>query len=154
MEPIQAVGVGIPARNEPIRPDAIQPRTSPGDTAGAAPVGMTEPENAIGNLVNQVSELMTGLGDALENNQMLKLLLGLLILMALLNQESNSGNDQQNAPSILGGNGTGQGMMLQQSMTYTSISIEQTSVTSMLVLPPGGFDAGLQDSGGQIDMAV
>lgn len=156
MEPIQAVGVGMPSRGQPITPNSVVPTGSTGSSGAASAAGAAQPNNAINTLMNQVTELLSGLGGGLESNQMLKLLLGLLILTALLSQGQDGQGQQQDAPSMLGGDGTGRGAMLQQSLSITSISIsiEQTSITSLTVLPPGGFGDGAQDSGGQIDLAV
>ncbi len=95
---------------------------------GPAPLGAAGLSEALSVLqVNaQVAELLQGVGQGLENNKTLQLLIALMILVTLL----QGGGQSKSAGEALNGLGAqGGGREAYLSMTTTSISIEQTSMT-------------------------
>jgi hypothetical protein len=101
-------------------------------------------------MMSQVSKLLEGLGGDLKNNQALKLLIALLILIALLQQESKH-QDPDDALAALG-----QSLTSSRSTSFsfesTSLEIHQSTssftYSSTVVSTQSG---GAAPAGGQLD---
>jgi len=78
---------------------------------------------------NEISQLLQSIGGGVENNKMLQLMIGLLILLTLLQGSAKTGQSAADALSTLGASGGGRGTYISFAASTTSITIEQTSVT-------------------------
>ncbi len=137
MGPISSIGSGSASRPFPTR----APET--GTLSGAKPANNAATMGGMGDALAQVTDLLSGLGGGGENNKMLEMLLVLVVLMAMLGEQASNSGQQGSDPSQLGpgmnggvSNGmNGGGMYMQSSISMTSISIQQTSITSTTYLP-------------------
>lgn len=150
MGPISSIGQSSTPRPFPTR----APEAGAATGTQSAGHGTT---NRTSDALAQVSDLLSGLGGNTENNKMLEMLLVLIVLMAMLSdQTSGNGSQGSNAsqadPRMNGGVGGGlnsSGGYIQSSISMTSISIQQTSITSTTYLPDasaGGTGSGLDVS--------
>ena len=94
----------------------------------AAPLGLGNAVSLVG-MNNEISQLLQSIGGGVENNKMLQLMIGLLILLTLLQGSAKTGQSAADALSGLGGSGGGRGTSISFAASTTSITIEQTSVT-------------------------
>ncbi len=118
---------------------------------GGAPAPMGAGQlQSVTNVGVAVSNMLQSIGGGLENDQMLKALIALMIIAALLQQTTEGGQSSNESLRALG-NGRGdaiQGMAMNASFEHTSISIDSTSISQT----NGGFDGGGQ-LGGELDIA-
>lgn len=163
MSSIQPIGIGSGGAI-PTRPAAETPATSPqtptrGVDSGAGAAGVTGDTTAIMNFASQVTQMLSSIGGGLENDKMLRMMIGLLILMALLNEQQgggSQGNGAQAAGLGLPQSGGGDQTLLYQSYSATSISIQQTSITNVAYGSADAFTSAGADpySGGQLDLTI
>lgn len=161
MHPIQPINDGAAAP----RIFNTRPADSVGTGAGAA-IGSTTGSAAtdlqrMTNVVSQVQNLMGEMGGGSITDQNLRMIIALMILMAIL--DALSQNDQTASPQGASqgpGAGLGQGgslLYFEQSYSYTSISIEQTTVTTSAIIAPDAgafFGDGAQPFGEQLDVSA
>lgn len=98
-------------------------------SVGYGDQGVAQVGTASTNLINmggQIGQLLQGVGGGAEDNQMLRMMIGLMILMAVL--QGSSSQPQADPLGHLMGSGGGGSVGFVSS---TSISIEQTSMTVM-----------------------
>ena len=120
----------------------------------ASPLGLSDTVSMV-NLGNQISQLLQGIGGGMENNKMLQLMIGLLILLTLLEGSSKGGGSAADALSGLGG-AAGRGNYVSFEASTTSITIEHTSMTmtaAAIDTMADSQDTG-QSQGQKIDFAV
>lgn len=120
---------------------------SPLDPTGSASVGNSQaagPAPATGSasfsqITQQISQLLQSIGGGAENNQMLQMMLGLLILLTLL---SNSQQPQdaisQLASAGLSGGSPMSGFSSNASITFTKQSFSIQSAPPQTYAPIGG----------------
>jgi hypothetical protein len=131
MYPISPVGVGYSSGMAGTRPSSNESVLS-GASSGErpAPAASTGTGNltALSELQTALSDMMGSLG--LENDRLLKMMLGLIILMALL-----KGADQEREgagqPLLDLGGQQGNWLLVGMSSSYTSVRIEQTTTISV-----------------------
>lgn len=119
---------------------ARQP-TAAGSAANAAPIQAapdTPATDALAATFAQFAEMMSALDEQLGNDQMLRMLIGLMLLIALLSPQQNEQPNQPAMATGMGDPGAG-GLFIQQSYTSLSISIEQTTMTSTTYVSPDAF---------------
>lgn len=130
------------------------------DSLGGA--GILGNSLAIAEVFEAVSDLLAGIGGGLEDDQVLQALIALLILMALLQGSLDASGSQQSGqaglPASRGGSGIDAGtdpLLIAFSYTRTTITFEQTSITSTFQSPAdsaASFDSGQLDTfGGSFD---
>ena len=157
MGPIPPINLGSTSNMAPIRSASTPAGAGVGAPAGTPTAGVVGGGSAITSLVSQVSQLLSSLGGGLQNDKMMRLLIALIILMAILNDQSGQEDQQAPSLSLLGQNGGGQPFLIHQSYSMISISIEQTSVTTTVYGDAAAFDSmGSQgsNSGGLIDLSA
>jgi hypothetical protein len=93
---------------------------------GAASTNLT-------NMSGQIGQLLRGVGGGAEDNRMLQMMIGLMILMAVLQGSSSQPRGGADLLGQLMGPGSGGGSV--SLLSSTSISIEQTSMTVMAASP-------------------
>ncbi|MHC5109951.1 MAG: hypothetical protein ACYTHJ_08745 [Planctomycetota bacterium] len=98
------------------------------------------------DVVSQLSEMLSQLGGS-QNDDMMKMLIALMILMTLMGQQQQQQAVPQDQLSQLAGQGQ-QGLFFSQQVSYTSISIEQTTMTTSAYLPDSGTGQG------QLDLSI
>ncbi len=164
MSSIQPIGIGSGGAI-PTRPTASAPATSPqaptgGIDSGAGAAGTSGSTTAIMNLASQVTQMLSSLGGGLENDKMMRMMIALIILMALMNEQQEGGSQQEGAQGAGRGlaqsGGSGDQSFIYQSYSVTSISIQQTSYTSVAYGAADAFSSGGadQNSGGQLDLSI
>lgn len=104
---------------------------------------------SIQQIDSSVSQLLQAVGGSIQNDRLLKLLIGIILLLSLLDNMNSDKSASQDQP---GGLGSGQGDQSQFVGIFsssTTISIEQTSTTYLI--DPGmlGLDGNAQDSPSQ-----
>ncbi len=143
---------------EPIQPVHLGGSSNLGGITNVAQGGAPTPIGAgqiqsVTNVGVAVSNMLQSIGGGVENDQMLKALIALMIIAALLQQTTEGGKSSSESLRALG-NGRGeavQGMATNASFVsieHTSISINSTSISQT----NGGFDGGGQ-LGGELDIA-
>ncbi len=132
------VGSTAGAGGEPPRPTA-----SASGSAGAAPMGGTVGGTAGGAagssavaksslsisatmISSSVCTMLAGLGGGLDDDRMLRMIIGLLILLAMLDGERNSGASTQMLDRLTQGSGMTQAAARSQ-FSMISIDIQQTA---------------------------
>lgn len=131
MYPISPVGVGYSNGVAGTRPSS-----NASGLSGASSSDRPEPAASAGTgSLTALSELQTALSDmmkslGLENDKLLKMMLGLIILMALL---KGPDQEQESAGQPLFDLGRQQGnwLLAGMSSSYTSVQIEQTTTISV-----------------------
>jgi len=142
----------------PIQPVHLGGASNVGGITKVAQAGSPTPSGAgqlqrVTNVGMAVANMLQSIGGGVENDQMLKALIALMIIAALLQQAMEGGQSSNESLRALG-NGRGeaiQGMTINSSFVsveYTSISINSTSISQTT----GGFDNGGQ-LGGELDIA-
>lgn len=142
----------------PIQPDHLGGSSNLGGITNVAQIGAPTSSGAgqlqsVTNVGIAVSNMLQSIGGGVENDQMLKALITLIIIAALLQQTVEGGQSSNESLRALG-NGRGdtiQGMAMNASFVSiesTSISINSTSISQS----NGGFDGGGQ-LGGELDIA-
>ncbi len=110
---------------------------------------------AIEDVQSSVSQLLTGLGGAIDD-KLLQMLIALIILSALLEQMRGESGGQGDALSALGGRG--QGGQQGGYFSSTTISIEQTTTTIHFQFTEsystGGGLENVSPSGSRIDVSA
>ncbi|MCO6438990.1 MAG: hypothetical protein J5J06_18000 [Phycisphaerae bacterium] len=139
----QILGSGI----SPQQPTSVNSGGGISPSSGSQVSGLNQISNAIGQMLQSV-------GGGLENDQMLRAVIGMIILMAVIEQLLGNQQDQgQQALAQLGGNNSGAGTSL--FISSTSVSIDYSSTT--IVYGAGqSADTGTGDagqSGQSIDLA-
>ncbi len=155
MHPIQPINDGSSAS----RIFNTRPAESVGTGAGAA-IGSTTGSAAsdlqqMTNVLSQVQSLMGEMGGGSITDQNLRMIIALMILMAIL--EAVTQNDQSASPQSASQGQGGSLLYFEQSYSYTSISIEQTTVTTSAIIGPdaaAAFGDGAQPSGEQLDVSA
>lgn len=109
--------------------------------------------------MSDLSQLLSSVGDS-RNDQMMRMLIGLIILMAVLQElqgDQQGGGQRANGANLLDSLGGGN----YSTMTYTStsITVEQSSVAAAYNADAGGGQAsggqaGGTQQGGQIDISI
>lgn len=142
----------------PIQPVHVGGSSNPGGISNVVQAGAPTPSGAgqlqsVTNVGVAVSNMLQSIGGGVENDQMLKALISLMIIAALLQQIAEGGQSSNESLRALG-NGRGDAIQGQAmnasfvSIEYTSISITSTSISQTT----GGFDGGGQ-LGGELDIA-
>lgn len=159
MDPIPPVNVGSAGRS-------FHPALDLNQVGGAARTGATpgmagfssqsvSDSTALTQIDAAVSQLVQSLGGSAEDEKILRMLIGLIILLALLRGSQDDPAAAQNAfASLGGGNNSSQFVALYASST--TISIEQTTTTIVLgtsdtYAAASNGESG-QAGGGQIDV--
>lgn len=147
-ESIQAPGVIPGGQTGSAAPSSTTSGLTSDSRAGAGVLGNSQ---ALAHVFAAVSELLREIEGSTENDKVLQALIALLILMTLLQSitdRSDSGG------SLLGGSSGPTGanpILMASSYTSTTISIEQTTVTSVYELSAGSasaYDLGQLDATG------
>ena len=158
MGPVVGVGMGADGRalTGAGRATSVQDATNSGATSRIANPSAFATMPAAGNVFSQVGQMLESIGGGVQNDQLLRMMIALLILQALL-ENSSGGGDQATNPldvlnnmqsgSVAGLYASSTSIEIQQTMT-TSISMESTSVAAF-----GLGDASAQQ-GGTIDFSV
>ncbi len=156
MNPVQPVSGGI---------GGAQQVTSVQSPASAQPAaGMSSASSISATSVNitmvhsQVDALLNSIGGGMENNKLLRMMIGLLIMQALLSNEQ----EQQQAAVTGLLDSLGMGAADRQSSVgihsaTNVVQIQQQSVTlstSQAVVGSTGAEGDPQDSGSQIDLSA
>lgn len=139
MGPIPPVSLGASAGATGLRrttgagtTSGLNAADASGRAAGAN--GSQRPSSEFSELANLLQSLDGG-----QNSQLLRMLIGLMILLAILNQMDGGGSPTADRA---GGGAGGGGQELWMQTTSTSISIEQQSTTIWYTSGPDAFDTG------------
>lgn len=110
---------------------------------------------ALTQIDTAVSQLVQSLGGSAEDEKILRMLIGLIILLALLKGSQDEAGSAQGALASLGG-GNNNSQFVALSESSTTISIEQTTTTIVLgtadTYAAGSNGSQGQAGGGQIDV--
>jgi hypothetical protein len=156
MSLISPVSYNTPSGASPLQPTlAGNSSGTAADVGGAqvAPAGTSGSTSAMMDFVSEISKLLENLGGDIKNDNMLRMMIALVILMVLLQETQNQ---QQPASQSLG-RGGGADQFMYFEMSSTTISIEQTSITAIGYTGADAYGSGgqvPQDQGGQIDLAI
>ena len=156
MSLISPVSYNTPSGASSLRPTlAATSNGSLADVGGAqvAPAGTSSSTSAMMDFVSEISKLMENLGGDIKNDNMLRMMIALVILMVLLQETQNQ--EQPAAQSLSRGGGADQFMYFE--MSSTTISIEQTSITAIGYTGADAYGSGgqvPQEEGGRIDLAI
>jgi len=110
--------------------------------------------SSVAQISAAVSELFKSIGGGVENDQMLRTLIVLLVLMALLEKPQANGTAASSALNQLG-NGSGGSQFLSVASSSTTIEIQQSSTTIVsanLDTLSSSSKSQVPPLGGQIDM--
>lgn len=132
---------------------AVGGRTVGLRSASPSGIGDTSP---LAKLGNQIGQLLQGIGGGLENNKVLQLMIGLMILLTLLEGSAKGGQSAADPLSGLGSGDGGRGAYGSMEASTTSITIEHTSMTmtaSSVETMAASADDG-QAQGQNIDLAA
>jgi len=129
MDPMSGVGIGGPASSQGMQASQLGNPTQPAPLPGVTGQAGQAPALDAQHVFRAVSDLLQNLGSGLENDQMLRMMLALLVLTALLQQ------DQEQTSGLWGGLANGllapqQGISAGGGQMYyasTTISITQTA---------------------------
>lgn len=124
-----------------------------GSAAGAqspAASSSSSGTGAMSRIDSAVATMLSSIGGGVENDRMLRMLIGVMILMALLEQVFGSGQRGGGQEQGIEAPGAGNGSL---SISYTSLSIEQSTTT---IVMGSEASAAFQDSapqqGGSVDV--
>lgn len=158
MGPILPVNVNSPMGASLLRStQAVSAGQVPSEAAESpvTSVGMTSGTATAMSIVSEVSQLLESIGGDIKNDNLLRMMIALLILMALLQETQDQG--QSRGQSLGLGNSADSGQLAFFEMSTTTISIEQTSFTAVAY---GGADAlgstgeDTREPGSQIDLSI
>jgi hypothetical protein len=145
MEPIQPIYAGAAGSLPGIRDVAPSPAAAGSHVAPSGLSGVT----------TAVSEMLSSIGGGLENDQMLKALIALMIIAAMLQQMLEGESSAEQGLRALGsrrGHNAAEGMASSASFVsiqYTSMSVSMTSFNQQ-----GGDVSAGQELGGELDIAT
>lgn len=160
MGPIMPAGTGAnPISTAPARAGGAG-GLSPSQSL--APGGSTTNTTAIGDATRvsevfaAVTQLLRGLGQGLENDAVLKMIIALLILMALMENSSNPAQTQRDSLLALGSHTSQSFSAVIMTASSTTISIQQTSVYIVGASAAQAFETleSTPSPGGQVDLSV
>lgn len=153
MDPISAVSTGSANASSALRP--ASDRAVVGGQVGANQAIGGSSMQAIGQVFSEVTDLLRSIGGGVENDKLLRMLVALMIIMALLDRGSGTGDSTQGAGAPLDAGGDGRSQYVGIFSSSTTISIQQTSTTVVMGAGAEGFDAsdGGDASGGRLDVA-
>ena len=155
MHPIQPMNDGTAASRIFNTRRAESTGTNQSAAAGATTGSAASDLQQMTNVLSQVQSLMSEMGGGSITDQNLRMIIALMILMAILDAVSQ--NQQTTSPQIASPGQGGSLLYFEQSYSYTSISIEQTTVTTSAIIAPdaaAAFGDGAQLSGEQLDVSV
>lgn len=113
--------------------------------------------SAIMNIFTAVSEMMQSIGGSVENDQMLRLLVATMILMALLDPAQKSAESAGKALEGLGQRSADQSQFVGIYYSSTTITIQQTATSTYATDGAAAFappDPAVLTGGGQIDLSI
>lgn len=116
----------------------------------------TSSTTAITQIHQAVTQMLQSVGGGVEDDKVLKMLIGLLILLALLQEWYGATESPQDALARLG-EGTGQSGAASLYFSSTTITLEQTTTTVVLQTQGAYGNAGGEQEaskGGQVDVAA
>jgi hypothetical protein len=133
MGPILPVNIG--SAGSPYAPTPIPERAGcPAGSALSSGLGLDAVQgggltSSLANVSAAVSELFKAIGGSVENDQTLRLLIVLLILMALLQKPQTDGATANTALDQLGNGANGGSQFISMVSSSTTIAIQQSSTT-------------------------
>jgi hypothetical protein len=169
MGSIQPVGQHVPnvASQRPVQPAANAGAGAATAGVGAVAAGSsTSVQTSNVTMVqSQVNSMMSSIGGGLENNQMLKMVIGLMIMQALLSGKGGGGGggeQQQMAAGMLLGMLEGAGSNVQSQMfsmqsATNTVQIQNSSTvleTSQAALAPTATEGDPDQAGCNIDLSA
>lgn len=114
--------------------------------------GMSSGTSSIENVAGMVTQMLRSVGQGLENDEVLRALVTLLIMLAILNETlSGARSPGEELSSLAGGlQGLGAGSGSSTFMIeYTSVTMTSTTITGTF----GAADASQSDVGGRLDIS-
>ena len=160
MGPIMPAGMGAnPISTAPARVNGAE-GLSPSQSLASG--GSVTNSSAIGDptrvseVFDAVTQLLRGLGQGLENDAVLKMIIALLILMTLMENSSDPAQTQRDSLLALGSRASQSFSAVVMTASSTTISIEQTSVYIIGASEARAFETleSTPSSGGQVDLSI
>ena len=152
MEPIQPANVRTTGAYPTGTPNIVggSNRTNSGSAAAPRPIGTTG-ASATDNIANAATQLLRAVGGGAENDQVLRALVTLLIVLALLNETlsatrspaSDLSSLSRGVQSLAAGGGSSAFMIQHTSVTMASTTIVGTF---------GAGDTAQPEAGGRLDV--
>ena len=161
MGPIQPVNTTVSGtQHTPVTQPA---QANPAPTAATTPASGSASSVSMVSSVNttaiyaQVDQMLAAVGGGVQDNQLLRMIIGLLILQVLMG--ADGGNQQTGAGALLGMLGlAGAGREAQVATLHSAtnvVQVEQQSTlltTSQAVLSPTATEGDPNDPGSQVDL--
>ncbi|MCH7883867.1 MAG: hypothetical protein IIC01_01330 [Planctomycetes bacterium] len=160
MGPIMPAGTGTnPISTAPSRAGGaggMSPSQSLASSGGATSTSAISDPTRVSEVFAAVTQLLRGLGQGLENDAVLKMIIALLILMALLESSSEPAKSQNNNLLSLGGGASQPFSAITMTASSTTISIQQTSVYIVGGSAAQAFETleSTPEPGGQVDLSA
>ncbi len=160
MGPIMPAGTGAnPISTAPAQVGGAEglspsPSLAPGGSATSTSA-ISDPTH-VTEVFAAVTQLLRGLGQGLENDAVLKMIIALLILMALMENSSNPAQAQNESLLALGSRTSQSFSAVIMTASSTTISIQQTSVYIVGASAAQAFET-LEPTpppGGQVDLSI
>lgn len=160
MGPIMPAGTGTnPISTAPSRvggAGGLSPSQSLSSSGNAGNTSAISDPTRVGEVFEAVAQLLRGLGQGLENDAVLKMIIALLILMAMMENSSEPAKTQNNSLLSLGGGASQPFSAVTMTATSTTISIQQTSVYIVGGSAAQAFETleSTPATGGQVDLSA
>ena len=163
MGPIPSINIGSAGGTSSPQPmpDTVRGAATPGAATNEGAVASSNVSSraiAMTKVHSEVAQLLQSVGGGVENNQLLRLLIAAMILLALLTGSENEGQTENQSLSSLGARGADRSQYVGIFASSTTITIEQTSVTAVAFNGPAASgattDTAAPQSGDQIDLSV
>lgn len=157
MGPIMPAGTGTnPISTAPSRAGGMSPSQSLAPGGNATNTSAISDPTRVGEVFEAVNQLLRGLGQGLENDAVLKMIIALLILMALLESSSEPAKTQNNNLLSLGGGASQPFSAITMTASSTTISIQQTSIYIVGGSAAQAFETleSTPATGGQVDLSA
>lgn len=151
MEPIQSVDPGAGRlQAQMIQPSTVRESTFVStQTSSVTMTQFSRTTRTSSEVSATAAQLLQMVTQALDDNELLKALIALILLLAAMQKGSGSGDDSESAMSRLGGGRTTQEQFFSVYSSSSSYTFEQTNTDTSTQ----SLDAG-QAAGGKLDISA
>ncbi len=155
MNPVQPIG-GYAASPQPVQGTAASPVSAAGGSV--ATLSAVSNSVSVSMIHTQVDAMLESIGGGVQDNQMLRMIIGLLILQALLAEDG--GNQQPPIDRLVGllgsvGGARSQALSLHSATNVVQIQQQSTVLmTSQAAVAPTGTEGDPAGSGNQVDISA
>ena len=134
----------------------MSPSQSLASSGGATNTSAISDPTRVSEVFAAVTQLLRGLGQGLENDAVLKMIIALLILMALMESSSQPAKTQNDSLLALGNRTSQPSSTVIITASSTTISIQQTSVFIVGTSAAQAFETleSTPEPGGQVDLSA